>query len=397
MTEQNDYMPAAPTLTFDESPAFTETPSAAAPAPVIDQAAGLTPEEQAQVDAFAEKIDISNSNAIMNYGAGTQKKMGAFTEKALEDVRTKDMDEIGTMVTSLITQLNDLSIDEEGKGGFFGFLAKKKNSAEVLKLKYDKVEHSVDVIKNQLEERQIQLMKDSAMLDRMYDANRAYFKELTMYIAAGKQKLEKVRTVDLVQLQEKAAASGLPEDAQAARDMAAMCERFDKKLSDLSLTRTISLQMAPQIRMVQASDNVMAEKIQSTILNTIPLWKNQMVLALGIEHSVQAAKAQREVTDMTNNLLRKNADTLKMATVETAREAERGIVDIETLRHTNKSLISTLDEVISIQQQGREKRAAAEQELRAIEGQLNQKLLAAATAQRNAAVPGNQPDGVLKE
>jgi uncharacterized protein YaaN involved in tellurite resistance len=394
MPETNDYTFDAPSLTFDEAPA-PQAPQTA-PAPQEDPAADLTPEEQAQVDAFVDKIDMSNATAIMNYGAGTQKKMSSFTEKALEDVRTKDMDEIGSMITDLVSQLGSLEIEDEKKTGLFGFLAKKKNNAEALKTRYDKVEHSVETIKNQLEERQVQLMKDSAMLDRMYDANRAYFKELTMYIAAGKKKLDQVRTGDLARLQEKAAASGLPEDAQAARDLAAMCERFDKKLSDLQLTRTISLQMAPQIRMVQASDNVMAEKIQSTIVNTIPLWKNQMVLALGIEHSVQAAKAQREVTDMTNTLLRKNADTLKMATVETAKESERGIVDIETLRHTNESLISTLDEVMAIQQQGREKRAAAQKELAAIEDQLSGKLLEAAAAQR-AAVTGGQTAGSLKE
>ena len=280
------------------------------------------------------------------------------------------------MITSLVGELKHF--DEEEKKGIFGFFKKKANNIENLKAKYNKVETNVTEIKNALEERQVLLMKDSAMLDRMYELNLNYFRELTMYIVAGQQKLEEVKATDLAELQAKAEASGLPEDAQAAKDLATQCERFEKKLYDLELTRTVAMQTAPQIRMVQASDNLMAEKIQSTIVNTIPLWKNQMVIAMGVEHSVQAAQAQHEVSEMTNELLKKNAESLHMATVETAKEAERGIVDIETLKYTNESLINTLDEVLNIQREGREKRLQAEEELKLIEGQLRQKLLDAA-------------------
>lgn len=345
-------------------------------APPVDLAETLTEKEMQQVREFVNKIDITNTQAIMNYGAGTQKKIADFSEKALENVKTKDMGEVGNMITSLVGELKHF--DEEEKKGIFGFFKKKANNLESLKAKYNKVETNVSAIKDALEERQVVLMKDSAMLDRMYELNLNYFRELTMYIVAGQQKLEEVKNGELIELQKKAEATGLPEDAQAAKDLATQCERFEKKLYDLELTRTVAMQTAPQIRMVQASDNLMAEKIQSTILNTIPLWKNQMVIAMGVEHSVQAAQAQHEVSEMTNELLKKNAESLHMATVETAKEAERGIVDVETLRHTNEALITTLDEVMTIQREGREKRVAAEEELKLIEGQLRQKLLDAA-------------------
>ncbi|MBQ6622776.1 MAG: toxic anion resistance protein [Mogibacterium sp.] len=370
-----------PTLEiYSEEPEVVEAPAApVATETKIDRNAAfeaeLTESELAQVNAFVDKIDVSNSQAILNYGVGTQKKIADFSEKALENVRAKDMGEVGTMITSLVTELRHF--DEEDKGGIFGFFKKKANNLEAMKLKYSKVETNIEEIQKELEKHQVTLMKDSAVLDRMYEMNLTYYKELSMYILAGYKKLDEVRANELAELQAKAARSGLPEDAQAAKDLASQIERFEKKLHDLELTRTVAMQTAPQIRMVQASDNVMAEKIQSTIVNTIPLWKNQMVIAMGIEHSTQAAKAQREVTDMTNELLKKNADSLKQATVETAREAERGIVDIETLRHTNEQLISTLDEVMNIQQEGREKRMAAQAELTAIENQLKQKLLEA--------------------
>lgn len=357
--------------------------------PVIQKAdrmakytADLSEQELNMVNDFVDKIDVTNTQAILNYGAGTQKKIADFSEKALENVRSKDMGEVGNMITSLVTELKH--IDEEEKHGIMGFFQKRQNNLETLKLKYSKVETNVNTIKNELEKRQIQLMKDSALLDKMYEMNLSYFKELSMYIVAGNKKLDEVRNNELLALQQKAEASGLPEDAQAAKDLASQCDRFEKKLHDLELTRTIAMQTAPQIRMVQASDNVMAEKIQSTIVNTIPLWKNQMVIAMGIEHSAEAAKAQREVTDMTNELLQKNADALKQATIETAKEAERGIVEIETLRHTNETLISTLSEVMNIQQQGREKRVAAEAELAQIENQLKEKLLEASRQQNTS-------------
>ena len=341
----------------------------------------LSPEELQMVEDFVDKIDIENSQAIMNYGVSTQKKIADFSEKALENVSSKDMGEVGDMITKLVGELK--TMDDEEEKGIFGFFKKKVNTLEAMKAKYSTVETNVNEIKTELEKRQVQLMKDSALLDRMYDMNMNYFKELTMYILAGKKKLEQVENGELKALQEKAEQTGLPEDAQAAKDLANQCERFEKKLHDLELTRTVSMQTAPQIRMVQASDNVMAEKIQSTIVNTIPLWKNQMVIAMGIEHSTQAAKAQREVTDMTNELLKKNAEQLHTATVETAKESERGIVDIETLRHTNEQLIQTLDDVLTIQNEGREKRRAAEAELASIEDQLKAKLLEASRAQNS--------------
>ena len=344
------------------------------------QEAKLSPEELRQVEEFVGQIDLKNTQAIMNYGVGTQQKIADFSEKALENVRTKDMGEVGNMIAGLVTELKNFDIDENEKG-LKAFFKKKANSAQALKAKYAKVENNVTAIKNELEKRQVELMKDTALLDKMYELNQNYFKELTMYIMAGQKRLEQVRSTDLVELQKKAAETGLPEDAQAAKDLASQCERFEKKLYDLELTRTVAMQTAPQIRMVQASDNLMAEKIQSTIVNTIPLWKNQMVIAMGIEHAQQAAKAQQEVTEMTNELLKKNADALKEATISVAKESERGIVDIETLQHTNQQLITSLDEVLRIQFEGREKRRAAEAELTNIEGQLKQKLLEAARAQ----------------
>ena len=334
----------------------------------------LTEKELAMVEAFVDKIDITNTQAIMNYGVGTQKKIADFSEKALENVKTKDMGEVGDMITSLVTELKHF--DEEEKKGLMGLFKKKQTSLEAMKTKYNKVETNVTAIKEALEERQVQLMKDSAMLDKMYDLNLNYFRELTMYLVAGQKKLDQVRSTELMELEKKAKESGLAEDAQAARDLASQCERFEKKLYDLSLTRTVAMQTAPQIRMVQSSDNMMAEKIQSTIVNTIPLWKNQMVIAMGVEHSVQAAQAQHEVSH------KKNAEQLKLATVETAKESEKGIIDIETLKVTNESLISTLDEVMTIQQEGRAARLQAQQELAAIEGELKEKLLLAATQER---------------
>ena len=339
----------------------------------------LTPQEIEQVDAFVKQIDLTNSQAIMNYGVGTQKKMAEFSEKAIDNVRTKDMGEGGDMLSSLVTQLKDFDVEEEQKG-LRAFFNKSANRVTALKAKYSKVETNVVTITDELEKHQIQLMKDVDILDRMYALNLNYYKELTMYIIAGKKKLEMLRNSELVRLQQKARLSGLPEDAQAVKDMAAQCDRFEKKIYDLELTRTIAMQTGPQIRMVQSSDTMMAEKIQSTIVNTIPLWKNQMVIAIGIEHSAQAAKAEREVNDMTNALLRKNADALKTATVASARESERGIVDMETLKHTNEALISTLDEVMTIQKEGKQKRREAEQELQGIETQLREKLLQAASA-----------------
>ncbi len=330
----------------------------------------LTQEERQQVDAFAEQIDLRNSGAVLHYGVGTQKKLADFSERALNNVRTKDMGEVGNMIASLVTELRSFDAEEESKG-FLGFLKKGENKVSMMKTKYNKVETNVNQIVKVLENHQIQLMKDIDVLDRMYEMNLMYFKELTMYILAGKKKLQQVRTTELPTLQQKAQNSGLPEDAQAAD----LCERFEKKLYDLELTRTVSVQTAPQIRMVQNADTLMAEKIQSTIVNTIPLWKSQMVIAIGVEHSAQAARAQREVTDMTNALLRKNADALKMATIESAKESERGIVDLETLKHTNETLITTLDEVMKIQSEGREKRRAAEAELTDMENQLKHKML----------------------
>ena len=372
-----EFKAEAPTLVFDTAQSATQDlPAASAGATEMTEEINLTAEEQAQVKEFAKQIDISNSNAILNYGAGTQKKLSDFSEKALESVRTKDMGEVGDMITKLIGELKDFDVEENEKG-LFAFFKKSSNRMTELKAQYAKVETNVNVIITELEKHQVTLLKDVDMLDKMYDANLAYFKELTMYIAAGKQKLNEVREGELKELQAKADATGLAEDAQKAKDLAGLCDRFEKKLYDLQLTRTIALQSGPQIRMVQNSDTLMAEKIQSTIVNTIPLWKNQMVIAIGVEHAGQAAKAQREVSDMTNELLKKNADALKVATIASAQESERGVVDIETLKHTNEQLISTMDEVLRIQTEGKEKRRAAEAELANIENELKSKMMEA--------------------
>ena len=333
----------------------------------------LTPEEQKMVNDFAAKIDIENTNQILQYGAGTQKKMADFSDTALENVKTQDLGEIGELISNVVGELKDFDEQEEGK--FFGFFRKQTSKIENLKNKYDKAQANVEKITDSLQQHQVRLMKDSAMLDKMYEQNLNYFKELTMYILAGKKKLELVRSTELRDLQNKAQMTGRAEDAQAAKDLEDLCNRFEKKLYDLELTRMVSIQTAPQIRMIQNSDSVMAEKIQSTLVNTIPLWKNQMIIALGVHHSTEAAKAQRQVSDMTNELLKKNAENLKMATIETAKESERGIVDMETLKQTNQSLISTLDEVMKIQQEGREKRREAEGKLVELEDELKQKLL----------------------
>lgn len=333
----------------------------------------LTEEERKMAEQFARQIDLTNSTMILQYGAGTQKKMADFSETALDNVRTKDLGEVGNLLGSVVQELKDF--DEEEEKGFFGIFKKQANKLQSLKTKYASAEANVNQICKVLEGHQVQLMKDIAVLDKMYELNLTYFKELTMYILAGKKKLREVQETELADMRMKAQRSGLAEDAQAARDLEAMCQRFEKKIHDLELTRMVSIQTAPQIRLVQNNDTIMAEKIQSTIVNTIPLWKSQMVLALGVAHSRQAAEAQREVTDMTNELLKKNAETLKVATVETAKESERGIVDMETLKTTNESLISTLDEVMQIQAEGRQKRQEAEVEIRKMEQELKEKLL----------------------
>ena len=372
---------ATPTLTFDVAPETKEAPAPAASSELAEQAAdpafsenNLTPEELQMVNEFSQKIDLHNSQAILQYGVGTQKKMADFSEAALNNVRTKDLGEVGNMLSSLVIDLKSFDVTEQDKG-FKGLFKKSSNKITSMKAKYDKAEVNVNNVCTALENHQVTLMKDIALLDKMYAVNLTYFKELSMYILAGKKKLEEVRNGELAAAVAKANASNLPEDAQAAKDLQSMCDRFEKKIHDLELTRMISIQTAPQIRMVQNNDTLMAEKIQSTIVNTIPLWKSQMVLALGIEHSAQAAKAQREVTDMTNELLRKNADILKTATIDTAKESERGIVDLETLKHTNESLISTFDEVLKIQTEGREKRRNAEAEMQRMEDELKKKLL----------------------
>ena len=368
--------PAVPTLTLDPTPEAAAEEKKPEPAPAAQQPeVQLTPEEQAMVDSFAEKIDITNSQQVLQYGSACQKKIGDFSEAALAKVSTKDLGEVGDMITNLIGELKSFDANEEQQKGILGFFKKKGNELDNLKTKYNKAETNVENIQSMLEGHQVQLLKDIAMLDKMYELNMAYFKELSMYILAGKKKLAEVRANELQQAMDKAKQSGLPEDAQAARDLADQCERFEKKLYDLELTRNISLQMGPQIRLLQNNNTMMAEKIQSTIVNTIPLWKNQMVLALGLAHSQQAMQAERAVTDMTNELLKKNADALKMGTIETAKESQRGVVDIETLQQTNKSLIETLDELNKIQTEGRAKRAAAEQELTRIEDELRAKMM----------------------
>ncbi|MGG7058940.1 toxic anion resistance protein [Clostridium nigeriense] len=334
----------------------------------------LTEEEKKMVDQFVDKIEITNSNSILQYGVGAQKKISDFSETALNNVKTKDLGEVGEMLSSVVYELKNFEESEEKKG-ILGFFKKGKDKISQMKVKYDKVENNIGKMCDILEKHQIQLLKDIAMLDKMYEINKVYFKELSMYILAGKKKLQKLEKEELPRLQEKARKSGLPQDAQEVNDFIALCNRFEKKIHDLELTKMISLQMAPQIRLIQNNDSLMSEKIQSTIVNTIPLWKSQIVLALGVAHSSNAAKVQREVTDMTNELLRKNAEILKTSTIETAKESERGIVDIDTLRVTNESLISTLDEILHIQTEGRQKRREAELELRNIEDQLKNKLL----------------------
>lgn len=334
----------------------------------------LTDAEKDMVHDFAKKIDITNATQILQYGNSAQKKISDFSEKALENVRTKDMDEIGKMITGLVTELRGFSPDEEAKG-LRGLFKKSGNQIEQLKARYSTVEANIDKICVSLEKNQMTLVRDIALLDKMYERNLSYYKELTMYILAGREKYNHIINNELKALQEQAKASNKPEDAQAANHLADMANRFDKKLHDLDLTRTVSIQMGPQIRLVQSTNSILVEKIQTSLMNTIPLWKNQMVLTLGIAHSQNALKAQRQVTDITNDLLRKNADTLKINTIEAAKESERGIVDIETLKHTNESLISTLDAVMQIQSEGRQKRREAEAELGRIEGELKSKLL----------------------
>ena len=370
-----DAAPAAPTLTLDPAADEKVIAESKKATPVQVEDTPLSPEEQKIVNDFAEKIDITNSQMVLQYGAASQKKLSDFSETALSRVKTKDMGETGELITSLISELQGFDATTEQPKGIFGFFKKTSNSIEQLKTRYDSADKNVERIKAQLEDHQVTLMKDITMLDKMYELNLVYFKELTMYILAGKKKLAEVRANDLKAAQEKAQRTQLPEDAQAARDLADLCDRFEKKLYDLELTRNVSIQMGPQIRLIQSNDTMMAEKIQTTIVNTIPLWKNQMVLALGIAHSQQAMQAERAVTDATNELLKKNAATLKQGTIEIAKESERGIVDIETLQQTNKQLIETLDELNKIRADGKAKRANAEQELGRIEGELRQKML----------------------
>ena len=370
-----DAAPAAPTLTLDPAADEKVIAESKKATPVQVEDTPLSPEEQKMVNDFAEKIDITNSQMVLQYGAASQKKLSDFSETALSRVKTKDMGETGELITNLISELQGFDATTEQPKGIFGFFKKTANSIEQLKTRYDSADKNVERIKAQLEDHQVTLMKDITMLDKMYELNLVYFKELTMYILAGKKKLAEVRANDLKAAQEKAQRTQLPEDAQAARDLADLCDRFEKKLYDLELTRNVSIQMGPQIRLIQSNDTMMAEKIQTTIVNTIPLWKNQMVLALGIAHSQQAMQAERAVTDMTNDLLKKNAEALKLGTIETAKESQRGVVDIETLQQTNKSLIETLDELNKIQSEGRAKRAAAEQELTRIEDELKTKMM----------------------
>lgn len=374
MMKNDEMMEAVPTLTLDpfgeevvEAPVVVEEKQ-----PEVDDSM-LTQEEKALVESFAQQINLTDSAMILQYGAGTQKKMADFSESALDNAKTKDLGEVGDLLTGVVTELKNF--DEEETKGFLGIFKKTSNKLENLKAKYAKAEVTVNEICKALETHQVQLLKDIAVLDKMYQLNLTYYKELTMYILAGKKKLTQARGTELAQLRQKAMETGLAEDAQAAKDLEDMCNRFEKKLHDLELTRQISMQTAPQIRLVQSNDTIMVEKIQSTVVNTIPLWKSQMVISLGVEHSIQAAEAQKQVTDVTNELLRKNAEKLKIASVETAKEAERGIVDMETLKATNESLISTLDEVMRIQQEGRQKRQEAEVEMQKMESALKQKLL----------------------
>lgn len=373
MANEFDTLQKAPVLTLEpfaeekKAPVIVEEKQE-----VLDESI-LTEEEKAAVETFASQIDLTNSSVILQYGAGTQKKMADFSESALENVKSKDLGEVGELLAGVVTELKDF--DEEETKGFLGIFKKSANKLQSMKAKYAKAETNINQICKVLENHQVQLMKDVAVLDKMYELNLTYFKELSMYILAGKKKLQEVRSTKLQEMLQKAQASGLPEDAQAAKDLDSMCNRFEKKIHDLELTRMISIQTAPQIRLVQNNDTMMVEKIQSTIVNTIPLWKSQMVLALGVEHSAQAVEAQKEVTDMTNELLKRNAEKLKMATIETAKESERGIVEMETLKATNESLITTLDEVMRIQKEGRQKRQEAELEMQRLETELKQKLL----------------------
>lgn len=376
MSDLDELLKEAPTLTFEP---FAET-GPELPDKVeekkeeIAEQVNLTPEEQKQVDAFASQIDLTDTRMVLQYGAGSQKKIADFSETALNSVRTKDMGEVGDMLLKVVSELKEFDESEDAKG-FLGLFKKNSNKLSTIKAKYDKAEVNVNRISDALEQHQITLLKDVEMLDKMYELNLNYFKELSMYILAGKQKLKEASEKDLPALVAKAEKSGLPEDTQAAKDFSEMINRFEKKIHDLELTRMVSMQMAPQIRLIQNNDTVMSDKIQSTLVNTIPLWKSQMVIAIGLSHSTDAARAQHEVSEMTNELLKKNAETLKLATVETAKEAERGIVDIETLKSTNQTLISTFDEVLKIQQEGREKRRIAEEELRKIEAEMHDKLL----------------------
>lgn len=368
-----------PSLTLDPEEAFRDSAVPESKKEVMpekktfEEEKYLTEAELKQVEQFVEQIELKDSAAILQYGSGVQKKMSDFSEGTLNKVRNKDLGEIGELLGGVVTELKEF--DEEDSKGLLGFFKKKAAKVETLKLKYDKAEASIEKVSKTLEGHQIQLLKDSALLDQLYELNKVYFRELTMYILAGKKKLAQVMEQEIPQARAKAAVSGAPEDAQEVSDLEALCNRFEKKLHDLELTRMVSLQMAPQIRMIQSSDTLMAEKIQSTLSNTIPLWKSQMIIALGVEHSRQAAEAQREVADFTNALLRKNAEKLKTATVETAKESERGIVDMETLIATNENLIATIDEVIRIQGEGRQKRKEAEVRLTELEDQLKNKLL----------------------
>ena len=380
MEEELKLDQAVPTLTFEP---FTETKKEAPapqqempkPEPIYEEEALLSEQEKKQVEAFAEKIDLNNSTLVLQYGAGAQKKIADFSDKTLENVRSKDLGETGTMLASLVSELKQTGEPEEEKGFLASFFKKSTGKLEALKARYEKAEGKVDEIVDILTKHQVQLIQDAAMLDQMYQLNQTYFKELSMYILAGKKKVDKARQTELETLRQKAIASGTQEDAQAVSDYSSMIERFEKKVHDLELTRMVALQMAPQIRMVQSNDTVMAEKIQSTIVNTIPLWKNQMVIAMGENHSAQAAKAQKEVTDMTNQLLLSNAQKLKQTTVDIRRESESGIVDIETLRQTNGILIDTMNEILKIQQEGREQRRQAQAQLAQMEQQMKEKLL----------------------
>ena len=392
MSDIDELLKEAPTRTFEPLPDVQpQVPSATAKSQEVTVETAketmevqLTPEEQKMVDDFAAQIDIKNTQAVLQYGAGCQKKIADFSETALSNVRTKDMGEVGEMLAQVVAELRSIEDEEESKG-LFGMFKKNANKLANMKAKYDKAEVNVNKISEALEAHQITLLKDVAMLDKMYELNLNYFKELSMYILAGKKKLKEAVEVELPALVAKAEQSNLPEDTQAARDFSEMCNRFEKKIHDLELTRMVALQMAPQIRLIQNNDTVMSDKIQSTLVNTIPLWKSQMVIAIGLNHSTDAARAQREVSDMTNELLKKNADNLKVATLETAKESERGIVDIETLQTTNQTLISTLDEVLKIQEEGREKRRNAEVELQRLENEMRDKLLELSTRNRSAA------------